>query len=58
MTLKELTIEEINLILVALGKLPLENTLALFTKIKSQAELELKEKQESVSPSSEATGKN
>jgi hypothetical protein len=58
MTIKELTIEEINLILVALGKLPLENTLALFTKIKAQAELEIKEKQESVSPSSEATGTN
>lgn len=58
MTLKELTIEEINLILVALGKLPLENTLALFTKIKTQAELELKEKQESVLPSSETTGTN
>jgi hypothetical protein len=56
MTLKELTIEEINLILVALGKLPLENTLALFTKIKAQAELELKEKQESVSV--ETDGKN
>jgi hypothetical protein len=56
MTIKELTIEEINLILVALGKLPLENTLALFTKIKSQAELQLKEKQESVS--TETTGTN
>jgi hypothetical protein len=42
MTLKELTIDEINLILVALGKLPLENTLALFTKIKTQAELEVR----------------
>jgi hypothetical protein len=58
MTLKELTIEEINLILVALGKLPLENTLSLFTKIKSQAELQLQQKQESVSPSSESTGTN
>ena len=58
MTIKDLTIEEINLILVALGKLPLENTLALFTKIKAQAELEIKEKQESVSPSSESTGTN
>ena len=56
MTIKELTIEEINLILVALGKLPLENTLALFTKIKSQAELQLQQKQESVS--TETTGKN
>jgi hypothetical protein len=56
MTIKELTIEEINLILVALGKLPLESALPLFTKIKSQAELELKEKQESVS--NETTGKN
>jgi hypothetical protein len=49
MTIKELTIEEINLILVALGKLPLENTLALFTKIKSQAEEQLKQNKESVS---------
>ncbi len=56
MTIKELTIDEINLILAALGKLPLENTLALFTKIKTQAELELKEKQESVSV--ETNGKN
>ena len=48
MTIKELTIEEINFILVALGKLPLESALPLFTKIKSQAETELKE-QESVS---------
>jgi hypothetical protein len=58
MTIKELTIEEINLILVALGKLPLESALPLFTKIKGQAELELKEKQESVSQVSEAKGKN
>jgi hypothetical protein len=56
MTIKELTIEEINLILVALGKLPLENTLALFTKIKSQAESQLQQKQESVS--TETTGTN
>ena len=58
MTIKELTIEEINLILVALGKLPLESSFPLFTKIKGQAELELKEKQESVSQVSEAKGKN
>lgn len=58
MTIKELTIEEINLILVALGKLPLETTLQLFTKIKSQAETqlaEIKEKKESVQTD---TGKN
>jgi hypothetical protein len=48
MTLKDLTLDEIQHILIALGKLPLENTLALFTKIKTQAEAELKE-QESVS---------
>lgn len=49
MNIKDLTIEEINVILVALGKLPLETTIALFTKIKTQAEsqlAELKEKQE------------
>lgn len=44
MNLKELTIEEINLILVALGKLPLETTLQLFGKIKAQAEEQLKNK--------------
>jgi hypothetical protein len=56
MNIKELTIEEINLILVALGKLPLESTLALFTKIKTQAETqlaELKEKQERTTDSVE-----
>ena len=57
MTLKDLTIEEINVILVALGKLPLEASLTLSTKIKSQAETQLQEqKQESVSQ--ETKGKN
>lgn len=46
MTLKDLTIEEINVILVALGKLPLEASLTLFTKIKSQAETQLQESKE------------
>lgn len=57
MTIKDLTIEEINVILVALGKLPLESSLTLFTKIKTQAETQLQEqKQESVSQ--ETKGKN
>lgn len=46
MTLKDLTIEEINVILVALGKLPLEASLTLFTKIKAQAETQLQESKE------------
>lgn len=46
MTLKDLTIEEINVILVALGKLPLEASLNLFTKIKTQAETQLQETKE------------
>ena len=46
MTLKDLTIEEINVILVALGKLPLEASLTLFTKIKTQAETQLQETKE------------
>jgi hypothetical protein len=46
MTIKDLTIEEINVILVALGKLPLEASLTLFTKIKSQAETQLQESKE------------
>lgn len=55
MSIKELTVEEINLILVALGKLPLESTLALFNKIKTQAEAQLQQKKESVEAD---TGKN
>lgn len=60
MTLKDLTIEEINVILVALGKLPLEASLTLFTKIKSQAETQLQEskEKESVSTIIETKGKN
>jgi len=46
MTIKDLTIEEINVILVALGKLPLEASLILFTKIKTQAETQLQESKE------------
>lgn len=46
MTIKDLTIEEINVILVALGKLPLESSLTLFTKIKTQAETQLQESKE------------
>jgi hypothetical protein len=59
MNIKDLTIEEINLILVALGKLPLETTLALFSKIKSQAETQLQEKKERTTDElSVAKGKN
>jgi len=39
-TLK-LTIEDINGILNGLGKLPLEQSLGLFTKVKQQAEAQL-----------------
>jgi hypothetical protein len=38
----ELTIEEIQLILNSLAKLPLEVALATFNKVKSQAEEQLK----------------
>ena len=34
----DLTINEINLILVALGKLPLEQVLEVFNKVRQQAE--------------------
>jgi hypothetical protein len=54
MELKELTLDEINMILVALGKLPLENTLALFTKIKSQAETQLEQTKKDSEKTSEA----
>ena len=36
-----LTVEDINGILVGLGKLPLEQSLGLFTKVKQQAEAQL-----------------
>lgn len=41
----ELTLEETNLILAALGKLPLEQTLNLFAKVKQTAEEQLKPKE-------------
>lgn len=41
-SLEELTVDEINIILVALSKLPLESVLQLWTKVKTQAEAQLK----------------
>jgi len=41
-----LTIEELNVVMAGLGKLPLEAVLAVFTKIKSQVEPQISEKQE------------
>lgn len=37
----KLTVEDINLILASLGKLPLEVSVAVFGKIKAQAEAQL-----------------
>jgi hypothetical protein len=39
----KLTIEEINLVLSALGKLPLESSLNIFLKVKEQATSQLQE---------------
>ena len=41
-SLEGLTVDEVNIILGALSKLPLENVLQLWTKIKTQAESQLK----------------
>lgn len=38
----KLTVEDINLVLAALGKLPLEVSVAVFGKIKAQAESQIK----------------
>lgn len=38
----KLTVEDINLVLAALGKLPLEVSVAVFGKIKAQAEAQIK----------------
>ena len=40
--LEGLTVDEVNVLLVALSKLPLESVLQLWTKIKTQAEEQLK----------------
>lgn len=47
-TLTDLTIDEINAILVALGKLPLESIITLFEKVKQQAQAQLAEKEDEV----------
>ena len=39
----ELSVEEVNLILGALAKLPLETSMNTFTKIKTEAEMQLKQ---------------
>ena len=38
-----LTVDELNIVLAGLGKLPLEAVIAVFGKIKAQAELQLQE---------------
>lgn len=45
-TLTDLTIDEVNALLVGLGKLPLESIITLFEKIKQQAQAQLAEKEE------------
>lgn len=47
-TITDLTLDEVNALLVALGKLPLESIIALFEKIKQQAQAQLEEKEEDV----------
>jgi hypothetical protein len=47
-TITDLTIDEINAILVGLGKLPLESIITLFEKIKTQAQEQLAPKEEEV----------
>lgn len=42
----ELTLEEVNLLLIALGKMPLEVSVTLWAKMKSEAEKQLKEGKE------------
>lgn len=37
-----LTLDELNIVLAGLGKLPLEVSVAVFGKLKAQAELQLK----------------
>jgi hypothetical protein len=47
-TITDLTIDDINAILVGLGKLPLESILGLFEKIKAQAQEQISPKEEEV----------
>ena len=46
MELKDLTVEEINLILQALAKQPYETVSVLITKVKDQGEAQLKAQQQ------------
>ena len=39
----QLTLDEVNLVLAALGKLPLETSIATFDKIKTQAQKQAQE---------------
>ena len=41
-----LTVDEVNLVLVALSKMPLESSMSTFLKIKSEAEGQLKPPEE------------
>lgn len=41
----QLTLDEVNLVLAALGKLPLETSIATFEKIKTQAQQQAQGKQ-------------
>ena len=51
-TLTDLTLEEINLLLTALGKLPLETSFSIWAKVKTQTELQLKAAQADVTQES------
>jgi len=51
-TITDLTLEELNLLLVALGKLPLETSFGLWAKVKTQAETQLKAAQDNVTQES------
>jgi len=42
-TLTDLSLDEVNLILAALGKLPLEHSVQLWAKIKQEAEKQMEE---------------
>jgi hypothetical protein len=47
-TITDLTVDDINAILVGLGKLPLESILGLFEKIKTQAQEQISPKEEEI----------
>lgn len=48
-----LTIEQINVIIAGLGKLPLENSLDAYTMVRMQVEQQMKAAQEQVAPPAE-----